>query len=64
LSDLWKAIEADASSFDDITTEGGAQLSELVRGTSEVIAEIVTAEEGGGRGQQGFFADICVWDDA
>lgn len=46
MSDLWKAIEADASSFDDITTEGGAQLSELVRGTSEVIAEIVTAEEG------------------
>mgnify|MGYP003648290577 FL=1 len=45
MSDLWKTIEADASSFDDITTEGGAQLSELVRGTSEVLAEIVTAEE-------------------
>jgi hypothetical protein len=43
--DLWNTIEADADAFEDLTTEGGSELSGLIRQVSKVKAELVSAEE-------------------
>ena len=43
--ELWEAIEADASKFDQLTTEGGSELSEMIRILSDVNKSIIKAEE-------------------
>ena len=43
--DLWSNIEADADAFKDLTTEGGSELSSLIRQASQARAELSSAEE-------------------
>ena len=42
--DVWDVIQADASAFDGLTTEGGSELSELVRTVSDVGERLSKAE--------------------
>ena len=43
--ELWDAIEADASAFADVTTEGGSELSQMIHVVSEINYSIKSAEE-------------------
>ena len=42
---IWDAIEADASAFDALTTEGGGELSQMIRVVSEINQSVKSAEE-------------------
>jgi hypothetical protein len=43
--DVWDAIQADASAFKELTTEGGGELSDLIRIVSDVGKQLSKAEE-------------------
>ena len=43
--DVWDAIRADASAFKSLTTEGGGELSDLIRIASDVGKQLSKAEE-------------------
>tara|TARA_R100001530_G_scaffold104408_1_gene72754 strand:+ start:276 stop:842 length:567 start_codon:yes stop_codon:yes gene_type:complete len=43
--EVWSAIEADASAFDNLTTEAGSELSDLIRKCSELDKVVNSAEE-------------------
>ena len=43
--DVWDAIQADASAFKSLTTEGGGELSNLIRAVSDVGKQLSKAEE-------------------
>jgi len=43
--EIWKTIEADASKFEDVTTETGGELSDMIRILSDVNKKISDAEE-------------------
>jgi len=43
--DVWKTIEADASAFDNLTTETGGELSDLIRQAGSIGQEMSLAEE-------------------
>ena len=43
--DVWDAIEADASAFKNLTTEGGGELSDLIQIASDIRKQLSKAEE-------------------
>lgn len=43
--DVWDAIQADASAFEGLTTDGGGELSDLIRTVSQVVRQLGEAEE-------------------
>tara|TARA_R110002020_G_scaffold92018_5_gene223122 strand:- start:1776 stop:2354 length:579 start_codon:yes stop_codon:yes gene_type:complete len=43
--DVWDAIQADASAFEGLTTEGGGELSDLIRIVSDVGKQLSKAEQ-------------------
>ncbi len=43
--DVWSEITADADAFNSVTTDGGQELSQLVKSVSELIEKIQDAEK-------------------
>ena len=43
--DVWKTITADSSAFKELSTEGGKELSDLIRQTTSLSKKIETLEE-------------------
>ncbi len=44
-NDVWKNVTADAESFESLSTEGGKELSDLIRATAELDIKVADLEE-------------------
>ena len=43
--DVWSEITADANAFKNVTTDGGQELSQLVKSASDLIKDIKDKED-------------------